>query len=108
MFFLSTPNILRSQFQPSSWWARWFRLLMEEAGFRGYLQVALERDFNIPVAVLLSSLFFALAHLNHGVLVPKLLVYFLVGVTFSTLAWLTDSILPVIPVQIMGDLTFSS
>jgi hypothetical protein len=80
--------------------------LMEEAGFRGYLQVALERDFNIPVAVLLSSLFFALAHLNHGVLVPKLLVYFLVGVTFSTLAWLTDSILPVIPVHIMGDLTF--
>lgn len=80
--------------------------LMEEAGFRGYLQVALEGDFPIPVALLLSSLFFALAHLNHGVLAPKLLVYFLVGVTFGTLAWLTDSILPVIPVHIMGDLTF--
>lgn len=79
---------------------------MEEAGFRGYLQVALEDDFPIPAALLLSSLFFALAHLNHGVLAPKLLVYFLVGVTFATLAWLTDSILPVIPVHIMGDLTF--
>lgn len=79
---------------------------MEEAGYRGYLQVALEGDFPIPVALLLSSLFFALAHLNHGVLAPKLFVYFLVGVTFATLAWLTDSILPVIPVHIMGDLTF--
>jgi membrane protease YdiL (CAAX protease family) len=80
--------------------------LMEEAGFRGYLQVALERDFSVPVALLLSSLFFALAHLNHGLLAPKLLVYFLVGVTFGALAWLTDSILPVIPVHIFGDLTF--
>ena len=80
--------------------------LMEEAGFRGYLQVALEDNFHFSTALLLSSLFFALAHLNHGVLAPKLLVYFLVGITFSTLAWLTDSILPVIPVHIMGDLTF--
>ncbi|HSK44360.1 MAG TPA: CPBP family intramembrane glutamic endopeptidase [Candidatus Binatia bacterium] len=80
--------------------------LMEEAGFRGYLQVALERDFSVPVALLLSSLFFALAHLNHGLLAPKLLVYFLVGITFGALAWLTDSILPVIPVHIMGDVTF--
>lgn len=31
--------------------------LMEEAGYRGYLQVALEGDFRIPVALLLSSLF---------------------------------------------------
>jgi membrane protease YdiL (CAAX protease family) len=80
--------------------------LMEEAGFRGYLQVALERNFSIPVALSITSLFFALAHLNHGVLAPKLLVYFLVGATFSSLAWLTNSILPVIPVHIVGDLTF--
>lgn len=80
--------------------------LMEEAAFRGYLQVALEQNFSVPVALSISSLFFALAHLNHGVLAPKLLVYFLVGATFSSLAWLTDSILPVIPVHILGDLTF--
>jgi membrane protease YdiL (CAAX protease family) len=30
--------------------------LMEEAGFRGYLQVALEREFRGPVAVMVSSL----------------------------------------------------
>jgi membrane protease YdiL (CAAX protease family) len=80
--------------------------LMEEAGYRGYLQVALEREFIVPVAILVSSLFFALAHLNHGALVPKLLIYFLVGVTFGVMTWLTNSILPVIPVHIIGDLTF--
>lgn len=60
--------------------------LMEEAGYRGYLQVALEGDFRVPVALLLSSLFFALAHLNHGVLAPKLLVYFLVGIRHPCMA----------------------
>lgn len=80
--------------------------LMEEAGFRGYLQTALERRFSVPVAVAGSSFFFALAHVNHGVLLPKLAVYFLVGVTFGLMAYLTNSILPVIPVHIIGDLTF--
>ena len=72
--------------------------LMEEAAFRGYLQTALERRFSVPVAVAGSSFFFALGHVNHGVLLPKLTVYFLVGVTFGLMAYLTDSILPVIPV----------
>lgn len=79
---------------------------MEEAAFRGYLQVALERRFSAPAAISVSSLFFALAHLNHGFLLPKLTVYFLVGVTFGLMAFLTNSILPVIPVHIIGDLTF--
>jgi hypothetical protein len=43
---------------------------------------------------------------NHGVLLPKLAVYFLVGVTFGLMTYLTNSILPVIPVRIIGDLTF--
>jgi membrane protease YdiL (CAAX protease family) len=56
---------------------------MEEAGFRGYFQVALEREFHGSVAVIVSSLGFALAHFAHGILWPKLLVYFLVGVAFG-------------------------
>jgi membrane protease YdiL (CAAX protease family) len=51
--------------------------LMEEAGFRGYFQVALERELRGSVAVMVSSLVFALAHYAHGILWPKLLVYFL-------------------------------
>jgi membrane protease YdiL (CAAX protease family) len=79
---------------------------MEEAGFRGYFQVALEREFRGWIAVTVSSLLFALAHFNHGILWPKLLVYFLVGVTFGATAYLTNSTLPAILPHMIGDLTF--
>jgi membrane protease YdiL (CAAX protease family) len=80
--------------------------LSEEAGFRGYLQVALEREFRGIVAVVVSSVLFALAHLNHGLFWPKQLVYFLAGVAFGVIALLTKSILPGIVAHIIGDLTF--
>jgi membrane protease YdiL (CAAX protease family) len=80
--------------------------LSEEAGFRGYLQVALEREFRGIVAVVVSSVLFALAHLNHGLFWPKQLVYFLAGVAFGVIAFLTKSILPGIVTHIIGDLTF--
>jgi membrane protease YdiL (CAAX protease family) len=79
---------------------------MEEAGFRGYFQVTLEREFRGSVAVIVSSLVFALAHFAHGFLWPKLLVYFLVGLVFGSTAYLTNSTLPAIPPHIIGDLIF--
>lgn len=80
--------------------------IMEESAVRGYLQTVLERDFSAGTAVVLSSLIFSLAHVTQGVVWPKLLFYFLVGVLFGLLALLNDSILPVIPVHIAGDLIF--
>ncbi len=80
--------------------------LMEEAGFRGYFQVALEQEFRGPVAVMVSSLVFALAHYAHGFLWPKLLVYFLAGTAFGVTAYLTNSTLPAILPHMIGDLTF--
>jgi len=81
--------------------------LMEEAGFRGYFQVALEREFRGPVAVVISSILFALAHgPTQGFLWPKLLFYFLVGVAFGATAYLTNSTLPAIPVHVVGLLIF--
>ncbi len=81
--------------------------LMEEAGFRGYFQVALEREFRGPVAVVIASVLFALAHgPTQGFLWPKLLFYFLVGVAFGATAHLTNSILPAIPVHVVGLLIF--
>ena len=78
----------------------------EEAAFRGYAQVILEREFAGPVAVTISSTYFAVAHLNHGFFWPKLLIYFLVGVTFGTIAFLSRSTLPALPVHIIGLLAF--
>lgn len=79
---------------------------IEEAGFRGYFQVALEREFRGSVAVTVSSLVFAFAHFAHGILWPKFLVYFLVGVAFGATAYLTNSTLPAILPHMIGDLTF--
>jgi membrane protease YdiL (CAAX protease family) len=80
--------------------------ITEESAFRGYCQVILEREFRGVVAVIISSILFALAHLTQGFLWPKLLVYFLVGLAFGAMAYLTGSILPGIAVHIIGDLTF--
>lgn len=79
---------------------------MEEAGLRGYFQVALEREMAGPAAVLISSAVFAVGHLNHGLFWPKQLVYLLAGVAFGTIALLTKSTLPAIPVHFLGDMTF--
>jgi membrane protease YdiL (CAAX protease family) len=80
--------------------------IIEETAVRGYLQTVLEREFTPATAVILSSVVFAIAHVSQGVLWPKLLVYFLVGLTFGTLAYLNNSILPVIPVHVAADITF--
>jgi len=77
-----------------------------EAGFRGYFQLGLEREFRGSVAVILSSVVFAFAHFAYGMLWPKLLVYFLVGVAFGTTAYLTNSTLPALLPHAIGDLTF--
>lgn len=78
----------------------------EEAGFRGYSQLMLQRDFRPAAAAVISSFFFALGHLNYGLYWPKQLVYLLVGIVFAAIATLTNSILASIPVHIIGDLVF--
>jgi membrane protease YdiL (CAAX protease family) len=81
--------------------------ITEEAAFRGYGQVTLERVFPAGVAIALASILFALWHgPTQGFAWSKLLFYFVVGVVFGTTAYLTNSILPALPVHILGDLTF--
>lgn len=81
--------------------------LTEEPAFRGYCQAILEREFPGPVAVAISSMFFALAHgPSQGFEWPKLLFYLLVGLVFGTTAYLTGSILPAIPGHFLGLVIF--
>jgi membrane protease YdiL (CAAX protease family) len=69
----------------------------EETGFRGYLQQPLEDRFGPRWAVLASSVFFALAHLNKGWaglgMVP---IIFGAGLLLGALAWASRSLAPVI------------
>jgi membrane protease YdiL (CAAX protease family) len=81
--------------------------LMILMGSLGYFQVALEREVRAPLAVVISSVVFALAHgPTQGFLWPKLLFYFLVGIAFGTTAYITNSTLPAIPVHFLGLLVF--
>jgi membrane protease YdiL (CAAX protease family) len=81
--------------------------MMEEAAFRGYSQVLLERRFSPAAAVAISSMFFALWHgPTQGFFWSKLFFFFVVGLVFGTIAYLSDSTLPAIPVHIAGDLLF--
>jgi membrane protease YdiL (CAAX protease family) len=81
--------------------------LTEEAAFRGYAQVRLERVFPAGAAIVISSLLFAFWHgPTQGFIWSKLLFYFVVGVAFGITAYLTKSSLPAIPAHILGDLTF--
>jgi membrane protease YdiL (CAAX protease family) len=81
--------------------------LSEEAAFRGYAQVTLERVMGGAGAVAISSLFFMLWHgPTQGFQWSKLLFYFLVGVVFGTIAFLTQSTVPAWPIHLAGDLIF--
>lgn len=81
--------------------------ITEEAAFRGYGQVILESAFPAAVAIALSSVLFALWHgPTQGFVWSKLLFFFVVGLSFGTIAYLTNSTLPALPVHVMGDLIF--
>ena len=80
--------------------------IVEEMGFRGYCQQILEARFAPGTAIVISSCLFMLAHVNHGWLWPKLVPYFLAGLVFGSLAYLSNSILASIPVHIFGDAVF--
>lgn len=75
----------------------------EEVGFRGYMQVPLERRYGANFAILLVAFVFALAHLNHGISI-LLLFDFAFGVVFGALAWLTQSLLPAMALHCFFDL----
>ena len=78
--------------------------LSEEAAFRGYAQGLFERAFgSAAIAILASSVLFALAHLIQGVDIFKLGLYFTAGVIFGTIAWLTNSLYAAMIVHSLGD-----
>jgi hypothetical protein len=57
-----------------------------------------------PAAIIGSSLLFAAAHVLQGLSVPKLGLYFLAGLIFGTLAYLTNSLYAAMVVHCVADL----
>jgi membrane protease YdiL (CAAX protease family) len=79
--------------------------VFEEASFRGFLQAPLEQRYGPAIAIAVTSLFFALIHLTHGLaLLAFLLPYYLaVSVVYGILSWRTGSILPGMVLHSIGD-----
>ena len=69
-----------------------FAALVEEALFRGFLQVSMEEHINVTQAVIYASIAWAFIHVN-----PYLMVQiFILGFALGYLAWRTDSIYPAV------------
>lgn len=66
----------------------------EEAGFRGYMQSALERRYGPVFAVAVSAFMFWVAHLNHANGVPRIVALCIMGGSLGTLTVCARSILP--------------
>ena len=76
----------------------------EEAGFRGYMQLSLERAYGPVIAIGTTSVIFTLIHLTHGpAVLPFLPFFFVVAVVYSLLTLITGSIFPSMTLHFVGD-----
>jgi len=79
--------------------------VVEESGFRGYMQGPIERRYGVAVALLVSGTAFGLAHFtHHAALTLQMLPFYLaVSAIYGGLAYATNSILPGMVLHAGGD-----
>jgi len=77
--------------------------VVEEASFRGYMQVPIERRHGPIVAILVTSTLFWLLHFTHRGFALMLPFYATIAVTYGTMAYLTNSIVPSLMIHTVGD-----
>src|ERR1035438_9182208 len=107
------PAVIAPDFSPYPWYTLLLALSMggavsgiaEEAGFRGYMQSAIEREHGPVVAIAVVSLAFAAIHFTHGVgsTLPRLPYYLTISVIYGMLTYRTGSILPALVIHAGGD-----
>jgi membrane protease YdiL (CAAX protease family) len=68
--------------------------ICEETGFRGYMQVPLEKKFGPLVGIAITSLVFMLIHLTHSWAAPIIPHIFLASVLLGILAYRSGSLIP--------------
>jgi membrane protease YdiL (CAAX protease family) len=80
--------------------------VIEESGFRGYMQGTIERRHGFAVALLVSGTVFGLAHFTHhpAQTLEILPFYLAVSAIYGGLAYATNSILPGMVLHAGGDL----
>jgi membrane protease YdiL (CAAX protease family) len=83
-------------------WAAWLFIIMaslvagicEEIGFRGYMQVPLEKRYGPAPSLVIVSMLFVLLHLNQAWAPPILLHIFAISVMLGVLAYASGSLIP--------------
>jgi membrane protease YdiL (CAAX protease family) len=92
-------------------WAAWAFIVMsalvagicEEIGFRGYMQVPLEKRYGPGLAIAITSIMFTVLHLNQAWAPPLLLHLFALGALFGILAYAAGSLIPSIVAHVVVD-----
>jgi len=77
--------------------------ICEEVGFRGYMQVPLEKRYGPRVAIVITSLMFLVLHLNQAWAPSVLLHLFALGALWGILAYAAGSLIPGIVSHVVLD-----
>ena len=93
-------------------WLAWSMVAMaslvagmtEEIGFRGYMQVPLERQYGPVAGIVIVSIVFVVFHLNQTWASPVLLHLFAVSLLWGTLAHVSGSLIPGIISHTVADI----
>lgn len=77
----------------------------EEAGFRGYMQSMLEREYGPVLAISIVSIAFAAIHFSHGIgsALPRVPYYLAVSAIYGVITYRTGSVLPALVIHAVGD-----
>ena len=77
----------------------------EETGFRGYMQRPIEEHHGAVIAILISTIFFTLVHLNKAwSLAGMMPIVFGAGLLLGLLAWSSQSLIPPIIGHVVMDI----
>jgi len=93
-------------------WAGWLYIIMislvagvaEETGFRGYMQVPLEKKYSRAISISIVSVIFVLVHLHQAWSGPILVHIFFISVLFGTIASYSGSLIPGILAHFIMDI----
>ena len=68
--------------------------ITEETGFRGYMQVPLEKHYGTTTAIIIVSIMFMVLHLNQAWAPPVLILLFVMSIMWGVQAYTSGSLLP--------------
>jgi len=93
-------------------WAAWLAIIMisavagicEEVGFRGYMQVPMEKRYSPLLSIAIVSVVFVLVHLHQAWSGPLIAAIFIVSVLFGSLAYYSGSLIPGIIAHFIMDI----